>query len=56
MSQFDPRDRDGRIGERLEAGHRRATPLDGSMVLLDDTVEILAAAHLDVLPLGVLSP
>src|SRR5258706_2906419 len=56
MSQFDPRDRDRRIGEGLESSHRRTASLDGSMVLLNDIVEVLAAAHLHILPLRILPP
>jgi len=41
---------DGRIRERLEPSHRCATPLDRAAVLLDQIVEVLVRAHLDVPP------
>ena len=41
MSEFDARDRNRRIGKRLEAFHGSASPLDRSMVLLNDVVQVL---------------
>jgi hypothetical protein len=48
-------DRDGRSRERLEPGHRRTTPLDRTMVLLDDLVQVLAGPHFDVAPARVVA-
>src|SRR5450759_4650741 len=56
MGQLDAGNRDGRIRERLEPGHRRAPTLDGAMVLLDEVVQILVRPNLDVPPARVLSP
>src|ERR1022692_217800 len=55
MGQLNTSDRDGRVLERFESGHRRTAPLDGSMILLDEVVEILAGAHFDVTPARMLS-
>ena len=44
MRQFHAGERDGRGAERLESEHRRAAPLYGTMVLLDDVIEVSAAA------------
>ena len=41
MSEFDASDRNRRIGKRLEAFHGSASPLDRSMVLLNDVVQVL---------------
>ncbi len=41
MSAFDARYRDRRIDKGLEAFHGSASPLDGSMVLLNDVVQVL---------------
>ena len=38
MSQLDAGDRDGRVRERLEPGHRRAASLDRAMVVSNDTI------------------
>ena len=40
----------------LHGQHRRTTSLDRAMILLDDVVEIAAAADLNGLPVGVLLP
>jgi hypothetical protein len=45
MSQLDSGDGDGRIVERLEAGHRGTAPFDRAMVLLDHILDILAAPY-----------
>jgi len=50
MSEFDSRKGDGRIAERLEAGHRGAAPFDRAMVLLDDIVKVLGGSYLHVHP------
>jgi Domain of unknown function (DUF3387) len=55
MSQLDSGDRDGRVGEGLEPSHRRTAALDGSVILLDDVVEVLASPDLDVAPTRVLA-
>jgi hypothetical protein len=56
MSQLNLRDRNRCNGERPEVGLLRETSLDGSIVLFGDIAETLAAAHLDPLPLWMLSP
>ena len=55
MGELDAGDRNGRVGERLESGHRRAASLDGPVVLLDEVVEILVRANLHVPPARVLT-
>src|ERR1017187_1062342 len=50
MCQLNSGNGDGRIRERLEPGHRCATPLDRAVVLLDQVVEVLVCTHLDVPP------
>jgi hypothetical protein len=45
-------DRGGRVGERLETGHRRTAPLDRAIILLNDVVGGCAN---DVPPTGMLS-
>ena len=43
---------------KLDAGssHRDASALDCSMILLNETVEILVTPHLNILPLRILPP
>jgi hypothetical protein len=41
MSEFNAGNRNCRIGKRLEAFHGSASPLDRSMVLLNDVVQVL---------------
>ena len=41
MSEFNARDRNHRIGKRLEDLHRSTSPLDRSMILLNDVVQVL---------------
>src|SRR3979411_58390 len=41
MSEFDASNRNRRIGKRLKAFHLSASPLDRSMVLLNDVVQVL---------------
>jgi hypothetical protein len=41
MSEFDAGNRNRRAGKRLEAFHGSASPLDRSMVLLNDVVQVL---------------
>jgi hypothetical protein len=41
MSEFDASNGNRRIGKRLEALHGSASPLDRSMVLLNDVVQVL---------------
>src|ERR1017187_9410105 len=55
MGQLDASDRDGRVRERLEPSHRRTASLDRPMILLDQVVEVLVRAHLDVPPARMLS-
>ena len=55
MSEFDARDRNCRIGKRLEAFHRSASPLDRSMVLLNDVVQVLGTPNSDSAPSRVLA-
>jgi len=50
MCQLNSGNGDGRIRERFEPSHRCATPLDRAVVLLDQVVEVLVRAHLDVPP------
>jgi hypothetical protein len=40
-SEFDASNRNCRIGKRLEAFHGSASPLDRSMILLNDVVQVL---------------
>jgi hypothetical protein len=54
MRKFHVRKRHGRRTKGIERKHRRAAALDGSMVLLDDVVEIATAAYLDGPPLSIL--
>jgi hypothetical protein len=54
MRELHARKRSGGCAKGLHGQHWRTTPLDGSMVLLDDVVEIPAAADLDGLPVGIL--
>src|SRR5450631_2949919 len=48
VGQLDADNRDGRVGERFEAGHRRTAPLDRAVVVLNQVVEILARADFHV--------
>ena len=41
MSEFDASNRNGSIGKRLETFHGSASPLDRSMVLLNDVIQVL---------------
>ena len=50
MRQLDSGNGDGRIVERLEAGHRGTAPFDRAMILLNDIVEVLAGPYFDVPP------
>src|SRR6185437_4910557 len=54
MGQLDPRQCEGGRAEGFESEHRSAPPLDRPMVLLDDVVQVAAAANLDRLPASVL--
>src|ERR1022692_4514872 len=56
MDKLDAGDRDGCVRERLEPSHRRTASLDGSMILLDDVVQVLARAHFDVAPTRMFTP
>jgi hypothetical protein len=55
VGEFDAGDRDGGIGERLEACHRCASPLDRTMVLLDEVVEVTICANRYVAPTRMLA-
>jgi hypothetical protein len=55
MGKFDAGQCNGRTPERLEASHRGASAFDRSMILLDKIVKVLAAPHLNVLPLRILA-
>jgi hypothetical protein len=50
VSQFDAGDGDRCCRDGLEAVHGQASSLDGSVILLDDVVQILAGSNLDVAP------
>jgi hypothetical protein len=54
MRELDARERSGGCAKGLHGQHGCATSLDRAMVLLDDVVEIPAAADLDGLPPGIL--
>jgi len=41
MGEFDASNRNCRIGKRLEAFHGSTSPLDRSMILLNDVVQVL---------------
>src|ERR1035438_7716120 len=56
VSELDAGDRDRSIRKRLEPSHRCAPPLDRAVVLLDEIIEILVRADLDVAPARVFSP
>src|SRR5450631_3674014 len=56
MGQLDAGDRDGGVRERLELNHRRTASLAGSMILLNEVVQVLVRANLDVPPTRVLAP
>jgi hypothetical protein len=55
MGELDSGERDRRRAKALEAQHRRAPLLDGTMVLLDHVVEIMARPDLHVLPATIFS-
>jgi hypothetical protein len=55
MSQLDAGNGNGRVREGLEPCHRRTSPLDGPVDLLDQIVEVLVGPHLDVSPAGMLA-
>lgn len=46
VGELDSGNRHGSPVERLQAVHGRAASLDGTMILLDDIVEVLAGAYL----------
>ena len=48
VHRLDARQNDACAAERFEAHHRPHDPLDGPVVLLDDVVEVLRLAQLDV--------
>jgi hypothetical protein len=50
VSKLNAGNRNGCRGKRFESRHRRDTPLDRSMVLLNDVVKVPAAPRLDVSP------
>jgi hypothetical protein len=50
MREFNPRDRNRRRQYGLEPVHGRASSLDGSVVLLDDVVQVAVGPNLDVTP------
>jgi hypothetical protein len=54
MRELHADERSGGCAKGLHGQHWRTTSLDRSMVLLDDVVEIPAAADLDGLPVGIL--
>ena len=47
VHDLDARDQDLSAAESLEAEHRPGDAFDGSVILLDDVVEVLRLAHLD---------
>ena len=55
MRQLDSGERDGGISKRLEALHRYAAPLDRTMILLNDVVEVATTPHSYPLPLRILA-
>src|SRR5450631_1492635 len=50
VHEFDTREKDAGAAKILEAEHRSRSAFDGTMVLLDDVVQILDLAHEDPLP------
>src|SRR5450631_4451573 len=55
VRKLDASDRDGRVRERLEPGHRCAASLDRAVVLLNEVVEVLVRPHLNVPPTRMLA-
>jgi hypothetical protein len=53
MGELDTGQSNGRGPIRLEVQHRRASPFDGSMILLDHVIEISARADLYGPPPGI---
>src|SRR4051812_43104465 len=56
VGQLHAGDRHSSRIERLQSVHGRASSFDRAMILLNDVVEVLAGAHLDVSPQHVLAP
>jgi hypothetical protein len=56
MGKLDAGQCNGRTAEGVEASHRGASAFDRSMILLNKIAEVLAASHLDELPLRILPP
>ena len=56
VCQFDSGEDDAGVHERLEAEHAGDPALDGAMILLDDIIEVLAAADSDLHPCGIFAP
>ena len=50
VSQFDAGDGHGCCRDGLEAVHGQVSSLDGSVILLDDVVQVLAGSNHDVAP------
>lgn len=48
MHGFDSGDDDSSAPKGLETQHRSRNPLDGTVILFDDVVEIFILAHQDV--------
>lgn len=45
---LDPSNKDSSTPKRLESEHRMSDSFDGSVVLLDDVVEVFVLAHQDI--------
>jgi hypothetical protein len=56
MSKLNSAQCERRALDGLQASHRGAAAFDRAMILSDEIVEILAAPHLNVLPLRILPP
>jgi hypothetical protein len=56
MGKLDAGQCNRRTAERLEASHRGASAFDRSMILLNETIEVLATPHLNVLSIRILAP
>ena len=56
MGELNTRESHGRGVERLEREHRRTSPLDRPMVLLDDVVEVAAVTNRYTAPAIVFLP
>jgi hypothetical protein len=56
VGQLDSGDHHGRRPECFQAVHDRAASLDGTIILLDDVIEVFAGAHLDLSPEHALTP